>query len=128
MKRVPKILLFSLFFSLTRCGSETPPSPAVTSQPVLMAALPAFAPVGTTIALQGVGFSLIPNQNIVVAGGATAVGLSHAFIPEAEQPANGAVEEITFEVPPEAQPSVSTLFVLVGNTPSNSISFTVETP
>lgn len=95
-----------------------------TSQPVLIMALPNSAPRGTEVSLQGVGFSPLLNANIIVVGGATTQALSHRLIP----PSNGATEEIRFEIPEEAEGGTGDLLVLVGGTPSNTLSFTVESP
>jgi hypothetical protein len=117
--------LFFIFILFTACGSGSENSNTVSSQPVLIAALPDSAAIGATVTLQGIGFSITPNENIVVVGGATAVALTHQFINPLP---NGAIEEITFQIPSNAEVGSGNVFVLVSENPSNSIPFTVESP
>jgi len=117
-------VLCLLFFSA--CGSGSDPSPnATTPQPVLIASQPNSAPVGDTISLQGVGFSVVFNENIVLVGNVSAQALSHHFITPTP---NGATEEITFQIPSNAVIGMGTLVAIVDGAVSNSIPFTVESP
>jgi hypothetical protein len=119
---------FALLFLLAACGKEGGNTNTVTFQPILTAALPDRASAGETVTLQGTGFSVNPNENIVIFGGTSAASLSYRLIPSDQLPGNGAVEEITFQVPNTAQPGATSLLVLVLDNPSNGISFTVESP
>lgn len=114
---------------LVSCGVESSSGgPAVSSsQPVLMAAVPdsGSASGAATIVLQGIGFSPVPPENIVLVGNVTVVGEAYQLIPSGELPANGAVETLTFTVPSGAAPGTGSLLVIVGNSPSNGIDFTV---
>jgi hypothetical protein len=120
--------LLSLFplFLLPACGSDKGPGPSntTTSQPVLIAAQPNSGKAGDTITLLGVGFSVVINENIVLVGNVTAQALSHQFI----NGPNGASEEITFQLPSTASLGAGTIEVLVGETVSNGLPFTVESP
>jgi len=119
--------LFSIFFLLilSACSGSGVPSDTTTTQPLVMAALPNFAPTGSTITLQGIGFSLIFNENIVVVGNVSTQALSHQFIPNT--PA-GATEEITFTIPSNSQIGPGSIFAIVDDVISNTIPFTVESP
>ncbi|MFO1519358.1 MAG: IPT/TIG domain-containing protein [bacterium] len=131
MKKTLYYILFASFLYLgaLSCGSGRSDNPnTVTSQPVLMAALPAQGKAGDTITLQGVGFSIAPNEDIIVLGGITLQALTHDFIPNNALPANGASEEITFQIPANAPVGAGNVLVLVNETPTNGVPFTVETP
>jgi len=119
-------ILLSLIL-LWACGKNDELNPnVVTSQPVLIAALPSQGAPGSTVTLQGVGFSIVPNENIIILDNTSAQALTHRFV-DPSLP-NGATEEITFQVPANAVPGTTGLFLLVLENPSNSLSFTIETP
>src|SRR5262245_29761459 len=128
-KRLLKKFLWGGIFPLllAACGGEGGGT-TVVSQPILNAALPDHASSGQTVTLQGTGFSVDPNENIVVFGGTSAASLSYRLIPLNQLPGSGAVEEVTFQVPSAAAPGATSLLVLVQENPSNAIPFTVESP
>lgn len=96
-------------------------------QPVLIAAVPPSAKPGALVQIQGVGFSPVVNQNAIFVGGASATATSYGLIADPAA-ANGASDQIEFTLPDSATPGASTLMVIVGETPSNTIAFTVESP
>lgn len=122
------LVTVSLGAWLAGCGTESGvknPN-VITDQPVLIATLPSQGAPGGTVTLQGVGFSIVPDENIIILDDTSSQGLSHRFLDPL--PPNGAVEEITFLIPLNAVPGATQLIVLVEERPSNSLPFTVESP
>lgn len=118
-----------LFLILPACGGSTsdnflnPDSP----QPLVIAAVPSSAQAGDVVAVQGVGFSPSFNQNIIFVAGVSASATSYSLVPNPSA-ANGATDQIEFTLPANATLGESDLYVMVGETPSNAITFTVESP
>lgn len=124
-----KKILLLIFFLLSACAQSTdgsflnPDSP----QPVVIAALPASAQPGATVQIQGVGFSPVTNLNVILVGGISSTATAYSLIADPAA-SNGASDQISFILPAQAQVGASQLSVLVGETPSNAIIFTVESP
>src|SRR4030095_2332859 len=118
-----------LLSGLGGCGNEDVGAKdpnVLTTQPILMAALPPQAAPGALVTVQGVGFSIVPNENIVIVDAVSSQALTHDFLDPA--PPHSALVDITVPVPPTAQPGLTELVLLVDEQPSNSLPFTVETP
>lgn len=124
-----KKIIFTLFLFLISCGDGTdnsylnPDSP----QPVVISASPSSAKPGSSIQIQGVGFSPVVNQNIVLVAGTSSSATDFSLVanPSASQ---GATDQISFVLPDSVVVGETTLSVLVAENPSNAITFTVESP
>ncbi len=96
-------------------------------QPVVIAALPATAQAGDTVIIQGIGFSPVINQNIILVAGTSSTATSYSLVPDPAA-SNGATDQIEFVLPDQAEVGASSLIVMVGAVSSNSLTFTVESP
>jgi hypothetical protein len=120
------LFLVSFLSYLPACGSKNDSSSdTTTDQPVLLSVQPNAGKAQDTITLQGIGFSVTFNENIVLVGNASTPALSHQFISPTP---NGATEEITAQIPSNAQVGPGLVSVIVSETPSNGLPFTVESP
>lgn len=87
--------------------------------PVLVSSEPSEAGPGATVEVVGSGFSIVPAENIVSFGGASAIASEYVIDPDGNQ-------TLLVEVPAEAPEGNQPLFVIVRGTPSNSLDFTVN--
>lgn len=121
-------LIAILFILLTAaCGgstglqvSDTIPSGA---PPLVLRVAPASGAIGAEVSLFGVGYSVIPAENIVHLGD-TAI-LAETYNPiSSGQP--GEAEQLTFTVPDDATLGDNSIFISVLGIPSNAeLIFTV---
>lgn len=115
---------------LQACGGSGVDNSFLTTdspQPVVIAALPAAAQAGETIQIQGIGFSPVINQNLILVAGTTSTATSYTLVADPSA-SNGATDQIEFVLPAQAEVGASSLLVLVGQVSSNAITFTVESP
>lgn len=123
-----RYILFFILWAIPACGgSDSDSLNTDSSQALVIAALPASAQAGAVVQVQGVGFTPSFNQNIIFVAGTSAIATSYSLIADPAA-ANGATDQIEFTLPANAIVGESELYVLVGQSPSNSITFTVESP
>ncbi|PIR25299.1 MAG: hypothetical protein COX62_00605 [Deltaproteobacteria bacterium CG_4_10_14_0_2_um_filter_43_8] len=110
--------LFALF--LSHCGSgssEFDADISTESFPIVSRIDPENASIGDTITIYGLGFSLVPSNNVVVIGEISATAESYSLV----DPAVGTeVEALTVTVPADASVGENSVTVLVGSNLSNS--------
>ncbi|MDP2600269.1 MAG: IPT/TIG domain-containing protein [Deltaproteobacteria bacterium] len=96
----------------------------VSTNPVILTVAPTAAPRGGTVIINGIGFSIVPEENIVFTGGAGVSAQSWGLL---DPPVNGASETITFQVPQGAAIGTGPIFVTLtsGLTTNTDIQFTV---
>ncbi len=124
-----KIFSFFILF-LSACGGSGIDESFLNTdspQPVVLAALPATAQAGDTIQVQGIGFSPVINQNVILVAGTSSTATSYSLVADPAA-SNGATDQIEFVLPAQAEVGATSLLVLVGQVSSNSITFTVESP
>lgn len=111
-------LLVSLL--LCHCGSATGEFDAdisTESLPIVSRVEPNTADVGDTITIYGLGFSLVPSNNVILIGDVSATAESYSLV----DPAMGTeIEAITLTVPATASAGDNSITVLVGSNLSNS--------
>lgn len=123
-----KFLWLLLVFLMPACGgTNSDPLNTDSTQPLVIATVPVSAQAGEVVQVQGVGFTPSFNQNIIFVAGTSAIATSYSLVADPAA-ANGATDQIEFTLPANATVGESELYVLVGQTPSNSITFTVESP
>lgn len=91
--------------------------------PVVAQVTPAVGAVGDTITVIGVGYSLVPQENIVIIGGGAVAATAYGLVPA---PSGDEVEQLTATVPDGAALGLNSVVVLVNENTSNAdITFTV---
>lgn len=86
-----------------------------------MGVAPAVGSPGTSLRIEGVGFSLVAAENVVTVGGSSATASLYGVI-------ENSGEFLTFDVPEEATAGDGILFVTVAGVSSNALPFTVTPP
>lgn len=124
-----RILIFGLFLwvpVLVACGTDSiidEESVPTGSPPIIMRISPDSGTAGETITVFGVGYSIIPSQNILFIGDGASVSMSYALVDNGQP---GEVEQLTFMVPEESLPGTYNVVLLVDENTSNAdIPFTV---
>lgn len=93
------------------------------TEPVIASITPASGPVGSTILIEGFGFSLVPQNNIIIIGNSSVAATDYQLVIPAVSPN---IEELTATVPTGSAVGVNSVTVVVDGNPSNSdITFTV---
>lgn len=78
---------------------------------------------GDSITVFGVGYSIIPNENLLFIGEGASPATSYALVTNGQP---GEVEQLTFTVPEESLPGTQETVLLVNDNSSNAdITFTV---
>lgn len=116
---------------LVGCGSAAddrvePFDASIATQvaPVVTRINPASGRAGDIITIFGVGFSVIPEDNIVLLTNAAALALSYNAVAAARE---GEVEQLTFAIPTNATTGITSVLVNVYDNSSNSdITLTVN--
>jgi hypothetical protein len=91
--------------------------------PIVMRVSPDSGAAGETITVFGVGYSIIPNENILFLGEGASAATSYGLVTNGEP---GEAEQLTFPVPAESLPGDQAVVVLVNENTSNAdLSFTV---
>jgi len=127
---VRKYFIGIILLLLSACGGSGTDNSFLNTdspQPLVIAAVPASAKPGATIQIQGVGFSPVVNENVILVGGTSSTAASFSLV-ASPAAASGASDQISFVLPSQVQVGQSKLTVLVAENPSNAITFTVETP
>ncbi len=127
-----KKTFFILILFISACGGggqniDTTFLNTDSPQVVVIAALPNSAKVGSTIQVQGIGFSPVMNQNVILVAGTSTAATAYSLV-ASPSTSGGATDQLSFVLPSQASVGSSTLQVLVGENPSNAIAFTVESP
>lgn len=109
---------------LIGCGSATddsvePFDASVVTQvaPVVTRINPTIGRAGDVITVFGVGFSVIPEDNIVLLTGSAALAFGYNAVDAA---GTGEVEELTFAIPTNATTGITSVIVNVYDNSSNS--------
>lgn len=115
------LLLIGMFIG---CGSAAddsvePFDASVATQvaPVVTRINPTFGRADDVITIVGVGFSVIPEDNIVLLTGSAALAFGYNAVDAAE---TGEVEELTFAIPTNATTGITSVIVNVYDNSSNS--------
>lgn len=107
--------------SLTACGGATDPlfEAHVPSgaPPIIQRIAPTTAASGDELTVFGVGFSVVPAENVLHIGEATVVASEYAVVASG---AEGEAEALTFMVPPQVVVGEHTVFVTVLANASNA--------
>ncbi len=106
MKIANRILLMTLL-SLISCGGARLTSTADGSSPVIFTNSPLVASRDSDVVITGTGFSIIPQENIIIVGTVSVVASAYA--------ANGTQETLTFHLPAEAALGEQNILVLVAS-------------
>ena len=120
-KRSPIFFLFVFLFlgAVSACGEATSTSgDSIASSPLLTTLTPNAAAIGTTVTIQGTGFSYVTPKNVVIAGGTSITAASYTLI-------NGGGEQLTFTIPTQAQTGAGELIVVVDGESSNALPLTI---
>lgn len=118
---VSKFLTLTLLgLGLLACGSDNSDEIPTGGEPILIEVSPATASSGQQVTLKGVGFSLVPSENIVVLNGTAIQAASYTLTGQDDRP-----EAITFTVPAGLTVGASSIIVTVFESPSNSLSFSI---
>lgn len=109
---------------LIGCGSAAddrvePFDASVATQvaPVVTRINPTFGRAGDIITIFGMGFSVIPEDNIVLLTSAAAPAFSYSL---ASPAGSGEVEQLTFAIPTNARAGITSVIVNVYDNSSNS--------
>ena len=125
MQKLAVILLITCILSCGGSGADPYPNDVPTHSPPLVTRIdPAIASAGDTITIYGLGYSIIPEYNLVTFGSISAVADSYDFL---DPPSDGEFEIITVVIPDDADPGINPVMVTVHQTTSNddvSISIT----
>jgi len=114
-------IIFLLLF-LAGCGSSDDligfdASVSTGTVPIIERVNPNNGQVGDTITIFGLGFSNAPVLNNITVGGAAVTASAYALL---DNPANGEVESLTFDVPEGAATGEDIIFVTVFENTSNA--------
>lgn len=78
---------------------------------------------GDSITVYGVGYSIIPNENLLFIGQGASAATSYDLVTNGQP---GEVEQLTFTVPNESLPGTQPVILLVNDNSSNAdVTFTV---
>lgn len=106
MQIVKRFFLITLL-SLISCGGSRLTSSADGSSPVIFTDAPLIASRDSDVIITGTGFSIIPQENIIIIGAVSVVATSYAV--------NGTQETLTFHLPAEAALGEQNILVLVAS-------------
>lgn len=116
------------FLVLTACGgasgefSDNVPTGSV---PFLSRAIPSSMSLGDSVTIFGYGFSIVPEENLVILGDLEIVAEDYELL-DPSVAEDGEIESISFTVPSDASLGAQTLTVTVlDNDSSNSLNVTV---
>lgn len=119
------VIISSIACSLCACGpslDDLDPSIASQEFPAITQVVPTSGRPGDIITIFGLGFSVVPQENIVIIGNKTALASEYELVNNE----NGTeVEKITFEIPVNTTTGVGSVSVLAITYGSNSIEFTI---
>ena len=129
MHRLNLSIIFLVFLTIA-CGSGTdqidPVDSSVATQtgPIILSLNPTSGKVGSTVTINGFGFSAAAPVNIVTVGGKATSAATYSLL---NPPVNGAIEALTFQVPANAATGASGIFVTVFDLTSNAnVQFIVD--
>ena len=85
--------------------------------PVITRISPSSAVTGDEVTIFGLGFSVVPQKNIISVGNAATSAETYSLV---SPPAEGEIESITFRVPAGVTVGANSIFVTVGENTSNA--------
>lgn len=115
-----KIAVVAVFVIVVGCGSSgdlfdaTIPSQV---NPIVTRIDPTSANAGDTVTIFGIGFSAVPELNVIVMGSATTSANNYSLLPS---PSGDEVESLTFVVPSGITPGTYPIYVVVVDNVSNT--------
>ena len=115
-------IIFSLFAASTllSCGGATITTIADGSAPIILSTSPLSSSRGSMVTITGTGFSIVPQENVIIVGGAS--------VPATNYLASGTGESITFQLSDTTALGDQNLVVLVegaNGITSNQITLTI---
>ncbi len=116
-------LLLSLLVSFASCGTETSVDSSnvpTGSLPLVLEIKPDTASTGTVVTVSGLGYSIVPQENIIHFGDTSVLAESYDIVPGRE--------ELTFTVPSDAATGSHNLLITVLEEPSNADMIFTVTP
>ena len=95
------------------------------SPPLVFDVSPNTAAVGDQVLVSGIGYSIVPAENIIHFGDTAVVAETYALL---DPPQNNAVEQLTFTMPTDADIGDHLLLLTVDGEPSNADTDFTVTP
>ncbi len=117
MRKLAATLFIILIASCGGSGSDPYPNDVPTHAPPLVTRIdPDSASPGDTVTIYGLGYSIIPEYNLITFGSVSAVADSYDFL---DPPGDGEFEIITVVIPDDVEVGINPVMVTVHQTTSN---------
>ena len=123
MQILKKTFIFFLFLTWISCGGGNSSSSDLSNSiPILITLTPNPASPGTTLSIQGNGFSPNLNENFLSIGSFLIPAQNYSLVHTSQ----GNLEQLDFSLPATLTTGTYSLFILVRENPSNSLNLILD--